>query len=179
LTIGKADSNDIALTDDGTVSRLHAVFERFAAGWCVRDLGSRNGTFVNGERIWNDRALRPGDEVRIGTVRLVFKGAPGQDDLTVTQAPEGAPDLTRREREVLIALCRPLLSGDAFSEPASTREIAEELFVTNAAVKQHLLRLYDKFRIDESDGPRRVRLANDALERGAVSLADLRAPDQA
>ena len=44
LTIGKAPSNGVPVTDDDRLSRLHAVLERFEAGWCVSDLGSRNGT---------------------------------------------------------------------------------------------------------------------------------------
>ena len=74
----------------------------------------------------------------------------------------------------LLALCRPVLSADLFTEPASIRLIAEQLVVTEAAVKQHLLRLYDKFGVYESGERRRVRLANEAVRRGAVSLADLR-----
>ena len=45
-TIGTAPENDFALADDRTVSGLHAVLERFPAGWCVTDLGSSNGTYV-------------------------------------------------------------------------------------------------------------------------------------
>jgi ATP/maltotriose-dependent transcriptional regulator MalT len=80
--------------------------------------------------------------------------------------------LTRRERDVLVVLCRPLLSGDPFTEPASIREIAGALIVSDAAVKQHLANLFDKFGIVEGDR-RRVRLANAALSSGAVSLSDL------
>ena len=72
-TIGKAEENDVALPDDPTASRLHAVFEQFSAGWCVTDLGSSNGTWVNGERIWSARPLRHGDELRIGQTRLTFR----------------------------------------------------------------------------------------------------------
>jgi hypothetical protein len=46
---------------------------------------------------------------------------------------------------VLISLCRPALSDDAFVTPATPREIAGDLVVSEAAVKQHLLRLYQKF----------------------------------
>jgi hypothetical protein len=55
------------------------------------------------------------------------------------------PDLTRRERDVLLALCRPALGDGVFTEPATVREVAAELVVTDAAVKQRLLHLYDKF----------------------------------
>ena len=83
-----------------------------------------------------------------------------------------APDLTRRERDVLTALCRPALRGNVFEEPASVREIAAELVVTEAAVKQHLLHLYDKFEIAETGERRRVRLAREAIRRRAVVLSD-------
>ena len=76
---------------------------------------------------------------------------------------------------MLVALCRPLLDRDMFTEPASTRVIAEELVITQAAVKQHLANLYDKFGVAADDSDRRSRLANEALRRGAVSLTELRA----
>ena len=81
------------------------------------------------------------------------------------------PELTRRERDVLLALCAPVLSEDVFAEPASVREIAAALVVTDAAVKQHLLHLYAKFGIDTAAGRRRVVLAKEAIKRGAVDLA--------
>jgi hypothetical protein len=68
---------------------------------------------------------------------------------------------------VLTALCRPALRQDAFVAPASAREIAEELVVTEAAVKQHLLRLYQKFRIPEGTN-RRAKLANEVIAAGVV-----------
>jgi DNA-binding CsgD family transcriptional regulator len=173
LTLGADPANDLALPADPTLSRLHAVLERYGAGWCVRDLDSRNGTFVNGRRIWGERPLRPGDELRVGAARLVYRGeepAAGP----ATQASEPPPELTRREREVLVVLCRTVLGGAAFTEPASIREIAQALVVSEAAVKQHLAHLYDKFGISGGGERRRVRLANEALGRGAVTMAGLR-----
>lgn len=174
MTIGRATTNDLAIPSDPELSRLHAVLEPIGSDWCVRDLASSNGTFVNGDRVWTDRPLRHGDEIRIGRTRLVYRSAVATPDVTVTRTAEPAPDLTRRERDVLVALCRPVLSADLFTEPASIRQIAEELVVTEAAVKQHLLRLYDKFGVYDSGERRRVRLANEAIRRGAVSLTDLR-----
>ncbi len=174
ITIGRADSNEVVVPTDPELSRLHAVLEPVGSGWCLRDLASSNGTFVNGERIWTERPLRHGDEIRVGRTRLVFRGGEAESDLTVTRGAEPPPELTRRERDVLVALCRPVLSADLFTEPASIRQIAEALVVTEAAVKQHMLRLYDKFGVYDAGERRRVRLANEAIRRGAVTLSDLR-----
>lgn len=182
MTIGKSSTNLVSFQDDSTVSRLHAVLENLGSAWSLRDVGSRNGTFVNGEKIGHERVLRSGDEVRVGNSRLVFwdggrTGDAALADATVSAEPVLLPPrLTPRELDVVIALCRPLVSGDPFPEPASVRRLAAELVVTEAAVKQHLQNLYDKFAVP-TDGDRRVRLANEALRRGAVTLAMLRGPD--
>ena len=175
-TVGKASENDISLAEDPTASHLHAILERFPAGWCVTDLGSSNGTWVNGERIWSSRRLRSGDEIRIGQTRLILRDPLGVGG-PQTEAEDASPVLTVRERDVLLALCRPLLARDMFTEPAATRTIAEELVITQAAVKQHLVNLYDKFGIASDDASRRSRLANEALRRGAVSLTELQVSD--
>ena len=170
LTVGTLESNDLIVDADG-VSRVHAVFERFGETWIVRDLGSRNGTFVNGVRIIGERALHPGDEIVLGRFRLLFRGpSTGKETAAIARPPA----ITPRERDVLVALCRPLLTGDAFTEPASIRAIAAELVVSEAAVKQHLSRLYGKFDVGAEAERRRVRLANAAVARGAVTLGDLR-----
>jgi ATP/maltotriose-dependent transcriptional regulator MalT len=173
VSMGKTASNDVVLASDPTVSRMHAVLERFAGGWCVRDLAARNGTFVNGQRLLGDRQLRSGDEIRVGATRLVFRAEGLDAEETETQAAKSAPALTPRERDVLVALCLPLASGDLFTEPAPIRQIADALVVTEAAVKQHLLHLYDKFGIHSGTRSRRVRLANEAIRRGAVSVGEL------
>jgi pSer/pThr/pTyr-binding forkhead associated (FHA) protein len=173
VTVGSADGNDLVVADDPTVSRLHAVLERFAAGWCVTDLGSSNGTTLNGERIWTQQRLRPGDELRVGRTRLIFRDASDRGGSS-TQSEADPPTLTPRERDVLVALCRPLLARDLFTEPTSLRDLAAELVVSEAAVKQHLTNLYDKFAIGSDQSHRRTRLANEALRTGAVRLADLR-----
>lgn len=181
VTIGKSSTNTVALQHDSTVSRLHAVLENLGFAWSLRDVGSRNGTYVNGEKITHERVLRSGDEVRVGNSRMVFweeRSADGTaiGDATMSAEPSPLPPrLTPRELDVLVALCRPVVSDNPFPEPASVRRLAIELVVTEAAVKQHLQNLYDKFAIP-ADGERRVRLANEAIRRGAVTLAMLRDP---
>lgn len=57
---------------DSTASRRHVEFSPLAAGWVVRDLGSRNGTWVEGRRRGGPHLLASGDVVRVGRSVLVF-----------------------------------------------------------------------------------------------------------
>ena len=178
VTVGKASTNLVSLDHDMTVSRVHAVLDNLGFAWSVRDVGSRNGTHLNGEKISAERVLRCGDELRVGNSRLIFWQVKQADHEETESLERGLlpPRVTPREHDVLVALCRPLVSGDPFAEPASVRRMALELFVTQAAIKQHLQNLYDKFAIP-MEGERRVRLANEAIRRGAVILAMLRDRD--
>lgn len=172
VSIGRAPGVTVRLDTDRLVSHLHAVVEPLGGGWCVHDVGSRNGTVLGGERIAGERFLRHGDELRVGQTRIVYRSAE-PSSLPPTEGAPPPPVITRRERDVLRALCRPLAAGRPFAEPASLRDIAAELVVTEAAVKQHLLRLYDKFGLHDDAGRRRVLLANEAVRRGAVTLSEL------
>ncbi|HWS28333.1 MAG TPA: SpoIIE family protein phosphatase [Xanthomonadales bacterium] len=58
--------------DDPTVSRRHAELIRSAEGWRLRDLGSANGTEINGARLIGDKALREGDVIGVGRVTMVY-----------------------------------------------------------------------------------------------------------
>ncbi len=174
-TIGRDTSNGVPLPWDSTVSGMHAVLERYPAGWAIRDVGSSNGTFLNGERLVGEHRLRNRDEIRVGATRLVFRTRTALEP-TETSRADGPPALTPREKEVLVALCRPILGTDAFAHPASVRQLAEHLVVSEAAVKFHLGNLYAKFGLEETGDSRRVRLANEAIRRRAVTLADLREP---
>ena len=70
-TLGRAPTNKIVLKDD-LCSREHSEVFGDGKAWSIRDLGSLNGTHVNGEVSRGERPLRPLDEVRIGRTRLVF-----------------------------------------------------------------------------------------------------------
>jgi hypothetical protein len=185
-TIGRGNHVDIRLTDP-SVSLLHAEIIRRGPYTYVSDLGlSRNGTRVNG-RLVARRVLCDGDALAFGSARCKIAGIEA-DELAETEiARSSAPELTRRELDVITSLCRPAMSDDAFVTPATAREIAADLVVTEAAVKQHLLRLYSKLRISEGQN-RRIRLANEVValglarpqlpddQRGAQAMAGLAAP---
>jgi FHA domain/DUF1707 SHOCT-like domain len=71
FTIGRESACDMTLADD-TVSRWHASLERSADGWLLADLGSTNGTRLNGWRVNQPTWVRPGDMVSFGGVTFVL-----------------------------------------------------------------------------------------------------------
>ena len=70
VTIGRAPGCSLVLTDDTYVSQVHARFYRERNNTIVEDLGSTNGTWVNGERIATPTKLRRGDRVQFGRTVL-------------------------------------------------------------------------------------------------------------
>jgi hypothetical protein len=83
LRIGRGKDNEIVLLEQD-VSREHARLEREPQGWTLSDLGTTNGTFVNGKRLpaHEPYLLRPGDRITIGSSVLAL-----QEDAPVGQAP--------------------------------------------------------------------------------------------
>ncbi len=69
-SVGRHPDSSIFL-DDISVSRKHAIFSRQESGFSISDIGSLNGTYVNGDRV-EKVALHSGDEVRIGKYRLIY-----------------------------------------------------------------------------------------------------------
>jgi pSer/pThr/pTyr-binding forkhead associated (FHA) protein/tRNA A-37 threonylcarbamoyl transferase component Bud32 len=93
LVLGRAVEGDGRLSDDSEVSRRHARISRGEDGTItVEDLGSANGTYVNGERLSGGRALQVGDSVRIGstTLQLLEEGAEPATTLSATPPPPPA-----------------------------------------------------------------------------------------
>ena len=73
LTVGRGAGNDVELRGDDFASVEHARFEPRRDGVWLTDVGSTNGTFVNGARLEEPRRLQPGDVVRLGSTDLRFE----------------------------------------------------------------------------------------------------------
>lgn len=172
-TVGRGPDVDVGLLDL-SVSPLHAEIVRRGEHVYVSDLGlSANGTRVNG-RMVACRVLREGDVIAFGAVRTQITNTCRSvviDDTIDLRAVQ-ACGLSQRELEVLNALCRPAMQQDAFISPSTAQKIADELVVTEAAIKQHLMRLYAKFGIVRGVN-RRTQLAN-----AAINLFVVRPPFQ-
>src|ERR1700730_12002216 len=90
ITIGRVAENDLQLADD-KVSRHHAVIERQDGGRVVlHDLGSRNGTFVDGVRLSGSRVLVGGEQLRFGDEHLRVEAGPGDLPPEVAESPDGS-----------------------------------------------------------------------------------------
>jgi phosphoserine phosphatase RsbU/P len=70
--LGRAESNRLAFPEIQGVSRRHAAFDRNGSTWFVRDLGSTNGTFLNGKRVSEPHALKANDQLTVGQLAIVF-----------------------------------------------------------------------------------------------------------
>jgi hypothetical protein len=73
LTVGRGSQNDIALDGDDFASARHARIEPRRDGVWVEDIGSTNGTFVNGARLSKPRRLSPGDVIRVGSTDIRYE----------------------------------------------------------------------------------------------------------
>lgn len=73
ITIGRDASNDIVVKNDEFASATHARFEPRGNGVWLEDLGSTNGTYLNGIRLKKSKRLEPGDEVKVGETDLRFE----------------------------------------------------------------------------------------------------------
>jgi pSer/pThr/pTyr-binding forkhead associated (FHA) protein len=73
ITVGRGQTNDVPLPGDDYASTRHARFEPRRDGIWVEDIGSTNGTFVNGIRLTRERKLTAGDVVRVGETDLRFE----------------------------------------------------------------------------------------------------------
>lgn len=177
VTIGRSPQATIPLLADSSVSRLHALIEWVDTQWTIVDDGlSRNGTFVNGDRITGRRSLHDGDKVRIGESVLTFRDASapvGSTTRGVGEIPSRS-SLTDAQIKVLIALCRPYKGGSGYGVPSSNQQIADELYVSVETVKTHLRALFTKFGLDENPHHhKRARLVERAMVSGIVTDRDL------
>jgi pSer/pThr/pTyr-binding forkhead associated (FHA) protein len=101
IQIGKGPRNDIVIADPA-VSSAHATIRAEGGGYTITDIGSRNGTVVNGERVEGSRALKHGDVIGVGLSKLTFRlsdysetGAIPVEQIPAAVKPAAPPPLTQ------------------------------------------------------------------------------------
>jgi sigma-B regulation protein RsbU (phosphoserine phosphatase) len=132
VSIGRGQANDIALADPNSSSR-HAVIERAGDGFVLRDLGSKNGTFLNGRRIGCPETIVRGDEIKIGSTLVIFDRPKGPH-VTVVDAPGTAADASVAV-PYLDILDRTSGADESASRLAVPADIAEENRILQVLVR--------------------------------------------
>jgi pSer/pThr/pTyr-binding forkhead associated (FHA) protein len=174
FTVGRGSGNDLVIDWDPQVSRLHAELRRVADEWTVEDRElSRNGTFLNGERLRGSVRLRDGDVLKVGRTAITFRSPTDAASAMTTMTGSGLDDahVSEAQHRVLVALCRPLLDrANPGSTPATNQEIATGLYLSVDAVKGHLRTLYQRFELaDLPQNQKRMELAQRAIRSGIAT----------
>ena len=174
IDVGRDPRCEVAISWDKAVSKAHAELVEVGSSWRVKDVGSLNGTQVNGIRV-SEQLIANGDLLRFGDTLVVFR-QPEDAGLSETiRGQDVGPLVTDAQRKILIELVRPMGTPGGAGDPATNSEIADALHLSVDTVKQHLRRLFRIFEIGEDTPPNRKRttLARRAQETGLVAPSDL------
>ena len=154
FTIGRSDSCDLIL-NNAVVSRVHSRIFFDMSDPYIKDLNSRNGTYVNGSPIQTEVRLQDRDIIKIGPVNLTIRSSEileEENEGTLIEDNEIKErdyaefyNISKREYDVLYFL----LQGD------SIKDIAKKLFISNGTAKNHALNIYKK-----TNCHTRIELAN-------------------
>jgi len=171
LRVGRDPMCELCLAHDDQVSRLHAELEKIGELWVLIDFGlSRNGSFVNDQRLSGQRVLHDRDMLRFGSTHLLFRSPLEREarDTRAATKPE-PPVLSATQQRILTALCRPYRDASPFATPASNRAIADEVSLSVDRVKAHLGSLFEFFGVEDLPHThKRARLAELALRSGLL-----------
>ncbi|MEZ5076664.1 MAG: FHA domain-containing protein [Solirubrobacterales bacterium] len=177
LWVGRGDAADLRLEWDGEVSALHAQIEVVREECTLVDDGlSRNGSFVNEERVHGRRLLRDGDTLRFGRTAVVYRrpGEGGPEATVIASEVPAAATVSPAQRRVLLALCRPFKDGPGFETPPTNQEIGAELHLSVDAVKTHMRALFEKLEVgDLPQNQKRAALVERAFQTGIVTRREL------
>ncbi|MDQ1246765.1 MAG: hypothetical protein QG597_1133 [Actinomycetota bacterium] len=156
LVIGRSRTCDVVVGNDPSVSRQHAAVERFDGYLRVRDLGSSNGTFLNGVKVDAPRRLNSGDTIAVGAAVIEYAvvDETDLDHLTTQTAAADEYGLSAREVDLLRLLACGL----------TDQEIAARLTLSISTVRSHLDRIRDK-----TGKRRRTQLVALAIAMGLAS----------
>jgi len=165
--VGRASTCHLVL-DNSDASREHAVIFYDGANWNVRDLSSRNGTLVAGERVVDARLLQPGEVVCFGSGRNAWK--------LVDAAPPGARAVSRVAGQVVLADQAGLFLPDtascqAFISNQDGQWCLERMGEVRAVADQEEIVVADDvWKLELTVGEQRPSLATVALDSVQVSL---------
>ncbi len=146
-TVGRSSTNDCVVIDP-RISRIHAQIRRDIASVIVTDLGSRSGTWLNGELLTGPAVAHHGEQLRFGpitaTLEDVAAASDPAEDTLVFGAPmiEVGPRLSPRQQQVLELMAKGL----------TNIEIGQELSISERTVKAYAHELFDRLDVHNRAG---------------------------
>jgi adenylate cyclase len=181
-SLGRHPSNTIQLLDK-IVSKEHCVIERRAAGFLLRDLGSLNGTYINGERVNGEQPLRHGDDIALGSTRARFDeeqgrpvappppyGAPLPASGSGSQQPGWAPAAAAESsRGAALSPYAPVQPGASPASAPATQRVptpVQELSVSQRSLPAVPITVPATTRVDVNDRARAIGTQIAATNRG-------------
>lgn len=174
IDVGRNIGNPICLAFDESVSGRHARLVYGAGVWSVEDIGSTNGTLLNGKPLAGERRLRHGAEIVFGATVMTFHDASSHALSTANQARTGRRLFpTTTQRKVLVELARPWFDSK-ISVPVtpSNPVIAERLSYQSSTVRDAISGLYKMAGLARGAGNQREALVQLALDERVVTTLD-------
>jgi pSer/pThr/pTyr-binding forkhead associated (FHA) protein/tetratricopeptide (TPR) repeat protein len=121
--IGRSVSS-VAMLEDQSVSRKHSALTKTSTGWLIRDEGSKNGTFINGQKLKDPVIIGHGDVIKVGiySLRLIIKEATSEEEMAaLPPEPEGKTVMFARQTETK-TFAEGSKEGEANAEEAKVKE---------------------------------------------------------
>ena len=112
ISVGRSSVAELCYPDDAGLSRQHLTIEREGEDWAVRDLGSKNGTLLNGSRISGRAVLKPNDRITAGHLVLIFDHTDDQTTRAVVFIEGGDDDEESSSSSTVITNLDRVITGD-------------------------------------------------------------------
>lgn len=144
VTIGRAADATVSVPDT-SVSRKHALVRKTADGWAVSDLGSGNGTIVNGEQITDEQALSSDDVITLGDSEFQFvdgAGGGGEKADALAPSPRRPPVRTARTGGGTPGRSRPVRTSRMSEDPAAVAKKRRRLIIIGGSSLAVIMALF-------------------------------------
>jgi serine phosphatase RsbU (regulator of sigma subunit) len=121
LTLGRSTDADLSFPEDSGLSRQHLLIEPSGELWSIRDLGSKNGTRVNGKLLQSPHSLQNNDQITASYLLIVFRDSTTPDDRVVFDSADRPVETLETHRTVLTSLERVLSQEGISSDSGSSK----------------------------------------------------------
>jgi sigma-B regulation protein RsbU (phosphoserine phosphatase) len=138
ISLGRSSITELCYPDDSGLSRQHLAFEKQGDEWVIKDLGSKNGTLLNGVRIASAQILKPGDRVTAGHLILIFDSATTRATRPVVFFEDVADDQATSSSTVISGLA-DVIQADAVKPEAGSAHVSALIRAGNELAGQRPL----------------------------------------